>query len=143
MIRFITDTDEKKAIARTILEALPEWFEVEESREQYIRECVDWPFWAACEEDKPVGFLCLKQTGNATMELAVMGVLKSSRVSGTRQIRARSISWDFVALFRRSLQDTATEVLLPTRKYRKRTSERLLRQGSTLRPDAISRPRMW
>ena len=82
MIRFITDENEKKSIARAILEALPEWFEVEESREQYIRECVDWPFWAACEEDKPVGFLCLKQTGDATMELAVMGVLKTCHRKG-------------------------------------------------------------
>ena len=82
MIRFITDENEKKSIARAILEALPEWFEVEESREQYIRECVDWPFWAACEEEKPVGFLCLKQTGDATMELAVMGVLKTCHRKG-------------------------------------------------------------
>ncbi len=82
MIRFITDINEKKAITRAILEALPEWFEVEESREQYIRECVDWPYWAACEEDKPVGFLCLKQTGDATMELAVMGVLKTCHRKG-------------------------------------------------------------
>ncbi|MBR6849961.1 MAG: GNAT family N-acetyltransferase, partial [Lachnospiraceae bacterium] len=82
MIRFITDSNEKKTITRAILEALPEWFEVEESREQYIRECVDWPYWAACEDDKPVGFLCLKQTGDATMELAVMGVLKTCHRKG-------------------------------------------------------------
>ena len=38
MIRFIEDADERRNISRQILEALPEWFEVEESREQYIRE---------------------------------------------------------------------------------------------------------
>ena len=81
MIRFITDINEKKAITRAILEALPEWFEVEESREQYIRECVDWPYWAACEEDKPVGFLCLKQTGDATLELAV-NLCKEGKIEG-------------------------------------------------------------
>ena len=86
MIRFITDTNEKKAITREILEALPEWFEVEESREQYIRECVDWPYWAACEEDKPVGFLCLKETGPETIELAVMGVLKEYHRGGIGKV---------------------------------------------------------
>ena len=46
MIRFIEDKDEKRKISREILEALTEWFEVEESREQYIRESADQPFWA-------------------------------------------------------------------------------------------------
>ena len=82
MIKFITDAKEKQTIVRAILEALPEWFEVEESREQYIRESADIPLWAAFEEDTPVGFLCLKQTGDATMELAVMGVLKTCHRKG-------------------------------------------------------------
>lgn len=76
MIRFIEDKDEKRKISREILEALKEWFEVDESREQFIRESADQPFWAAFENDVPAGFLCLKETGKATMELAVMGVRK-------------------------------------------------------------------
>ncbi|MCR4775700.1 MAG: GNAT family N-acetyltransferase [Saccharofermentans sp.] len=76
MIRFIEDKDEKRKISRKILEALKEWFEVDESREQFIRESADQPFWAAFENDVPAGFLCLKETGKATMELAVMGVRK-------------------------------------------------------------------
>ena len=76
MIKEITDASQKKAIARQILEALHDWFEVDESREQYIAESADEPFFAAIEDDKPVGFLCLKQTGKETVELAVMGVLK-------------------------------------------------------------------
>ena len=59
MIRFIEDKDEKRKISREILESLTEWFEVEESREQYIRESADQPFWAAFEDDVPAGFLCL------------------------------------------------------------------------------------
>ena len=82
MIVKIQDSKEKKVIARTILESLKEWFEVEESREGYIRECADWIFLVAKDDDKIVGFLCLKETGNATVELAVMGVLKDYHRNG-------------------------------------------------------------
>ena len=82
MIVQIKDSNEKQAIARTVLEALTQWFEVEESREGYIRDCVNWTFLAAKEGDKAMGFLCLKQTGNATVELAVMGVLKEYHRNG-------------------------------------------------------------
>ena len=82
MIEIIKDSKEKNVIARTILEDLKEWFEVEESREGYIRDCADWIFLAAKDNDKDVGFLCLKETGNVTVELAVMGVLKDYHRSG-------------------------------------------------------------
>ena len=82
MITEITDSAEKQAIARKVLEALTEWFEVEESREGYIRDCVNWTFLAAKEDDKAMGFLCLKKTGNATVELAVMGVMKEFHRNG-------------------------------------------------------------
>ena len=82
MIEQIFDKDAKRTIARKVLEALREWFEVDESREQYIRESADQIFIAAKENDEYVGFLCLKETGNATVELAVMGVLKDYHRSG-------------------------------------------------------------
>ena len=81
-IAAIKNPDEKRAIARTVLESLTEWFEVEESREGYIRDCADWTFLAAKEEDQVRGFLCLKETGNATVELAVMGVMKEYHRNG-------------------------------------------------------------
>jgi len=81
-IATIKDPGEKRTIARTVLEALPEWFEVEESREGYIRDCAGWTFLAAKEDDEIMGFLCLKETGNATVELAVMGVMKEYHRSG-------------------------------------------------------------
>ena len=82
MVEQILDKAEKRAVSRKILEALTEWFEVEESREQYIAECADWIFLAAKEDGKPVGFLCLKETGRATAEVAVMGVRKEYQHSG-------------------------------------------------------------
>ncbi len=82
MIVEITDPNEKQAIARKVLEALTDWFEVEESREAYISGCVDWMFFAAKEDEEAIGFLCLKETGKATVELAVMGVLMGYHRSG-------------------------------------------------------------
>ena len=76
-IRQVTDPSGKAAISRAVLEALRDWFEVDESREYYIRESKSWPFFAAFDGEAPVGFLCLKETGKQTVELAVMGVLKA------------------------------------------------------------------
>lgn len=75
-IEQVFDKPDKKDIARLVLEALPEWFEVEESREQYIEDSAEQIFVAAKDNDRPVGFICLKGTGKDTAELAVMGVLK-------------------------------------------------------------------
>ena len=75
-IEIIDNKQQKKAIVRTILEALPDWFGVTESREQYIAASADEILVAAIEKGQPVGFLCLKETGKDTMELAVMGVLQ-------------------------------------------------------------------
>lgn len=82
MVVTIKDSDEKRMIARTVLEDLTQWFEVEESREGYIRDCTGWNFLAAKADDRIMGFLCLKETGNVTVELAVMGVMKESHRNG-------------------------------------------------------------
>ncbi len=103
MIVEISDSKEKQAIARKVLEALTDWFGVEESREEYISGCADWTFFAAKEHDEAVGFLCLKETGKATVELAVMGVLQEHHRSGLgRQLverakeTARSQGYEFM-----------------------------------------------
>ena len=88
----ITDSNEKQAIAREILEALTDWFGVEESREEYISRSSDWTFFAAKGTEGPIGFLCLKETGKATVELAVMGVLMGHHRCGVgRQLVERAI----------------------------------------------------
>jgi len=78
----ITDNSKKQAIARSILEALPDWFGIPEAREEYIRESAGQVFFAAFLSGNPVGFLCLKQTGKDTAELAVMGVRKEFHRNG-------------------------------------------------------------
>ena len=82
MIVRIEDKNLKKAIARRVLEALHDWFEVDESREKYIAESADQIFLADEEDGEYAGFLCLKETGNATVELAVMGVRKDIHRGG-------------------------------------------------------------
>ena len=78
----VEEAAEKQRISRSILEALPEWFGIPEAREQYIKESAAQPFFAALDAEKPVGFLCLKETGKETVELSVMGVLKDCHGKG-------------------------------------------------------------
>ncbi len=59
------------------------WFEIPEAREQYIKECRGQIFLAAKENNKTTGFICLKETGKDTAEIAVMGVLKEYHRQGT------------------------------------------------------------
>ena len=77
MIRQIDDPQQRNNIARDILYALPEWFGIPESTETYIRESAVQTMVASLDGDRANGFLCLKQTGRDTVELAVMGVRSS------------------------------------------------------------------
>ena len=78
----IIDRKEKQKITRLILESLSDWFGIEESRENYIKDSVDCDFVAAYDDENPVGFICLKQTGKDTVELHVLGVLKQYHRKG-------------------------------------------------------------
>jgi len=81
IVEVINDID-KKSITRYVLEALPDWFGIPEAREEYIQDSNDKIFFCAYEEEKPIGFLFLKETGKDTVELAVMGVLKEYHRKG-------------------------------------------------------------
>ena len=81
-IQVLDDRQEKQRVARVILEALPEWFGIPEARENYIRESADEIMLVSSEGGEPDGFLCLKETGRDTLELAVMGVLKEYHRQG-------------------------------------------------------------
>ncbi len=76
MVQEIREPAEKRRIAREILEALPDWFGMEEGREKYSEDSAGQAFFADMVGGKPTGFLCLKETGKDTVELAVMGVLR-------------------------------------------------------------------
>ena len=82
MIRQIADSKEKQVIARTVLEARPEWFGILEAREDYIAKSAAQTFFGAFDGEEPVGFLCLAETGKDTVELSVCGVLKEYHRKG-------------------------------------------------------------
>ncbi len=81
-IKRITDDAEKQRVAAEILNALPEWFSFAEARNEYISESVGKIFFCSYDSGKPIGFLYMKETGESTAELAVMGVLKEYHRSG-------------------------------------------------------------
>ena len=82
MVKEITQADEKQRIARKVLEALPNWFGIEESREEYISECANLTFFAAYDDKNPIGFIALKETGKDTIEVYVTGILKEYHRKG-------------------------------------------------------------
>ena len=82
MIMIVQDPAAKQRIVRSILEALPDWFGIPEAREAYIRDSADQLMVASWDGDALNGFLCLKQTGRDTVELAVMGVLPAYHRQG-------------------------------------------------------------
>lgn len=55
---------------------------MEKGREQYIKDSAEQICIGAIENEEYVGFLCLKETGKDTLELAVMGVLKEYHRQG-------------------------------------------------------------
>lgn len=82
MVKPIFDGNEKKKIARQVLEGLTDWFGIPEAREEYIRLSEEQPFFAAYAGEEPVGFLYLKETGRETVELYVMGILREHQRRG-------------------------------------------------------------
>jgi GNAT superfamily N-acetyltransferase len=103
MIQTILNAEEKQRIARAILEALPEWFGIHEAREDYIRESAGQTMLASSEGGETRGFLCMKETGKDTMEIAVMGVRKECHRQGigaalveAAEQRAREMGYSFL-----------------------------------------------
>ena len=58
------DADTKKEdIARTVLEALPDWFGIPDATEEYIADSKGKSFFCAYDDQQVIGFLYLKETG--------------------------------------------------------------------------------
>lgn len=86
MIKFIIDVNKKEVVAREILTQLPEWFGLPDSTNEYIHNSKNMPFWACYDEDKPIGFIVLKETSNVTAEIYVMGIIKEYHRKGIGQL---------------------------------------------------------
>jgi len=77
MIKEIFDEDEKKIISKKVLDDLPEWFGIPEYTENYIIQSSLMPFFAAYENEEPIGFISLKETSPDTAEIYCMGIMKN------------------------------------------------------------------
>ena len=76
MIKFITDSNKKQEITKTILNDLPEWFGIPESTQEYIDNVINLPFLVYEENNIIKGFISLKENSKYTCEIYVIGVLK-------------------------------------------------------------------
>lgn len=76
------DSSEKKEICRNILSALPDWFGIPESVDNYVEKCAGMPFWVAKIQGEVIGFISVKRTSSAAAEIYVMGILNEHQKSG-------------------------------------------------------------
>ncbi len=70
-------------ICDVVLRALPLWFGIEESIQDYVREAAWLPMIAAYSGNRPVGFVSLKHHTENNLEIFVMGVLPEFHRRGT------------------------------------------------------------
>lgn len=82
MISYIENKDDKEKILKNILKQLPEWFGKTDGIIHYAKESRTSHLWAYIENDKPIGFIVMKQTSPYTVEISVMGVLKEYQRKG-------------------------------------------------------------
>jgi ribosomal protein S18 acetylase RimI-like enzyme len=74
----VEDPRERSAVCREVLEALPEWFGIEEAVRQYIHDVADLPTFAVGRD----AFLSLKLHNEWAGEIYVMGVRPESQGHG-------------------------------------------------------------
>ncbi len=81
-IKEIKDEKLKSEITEIILKELPEWFGNEDSLLEYIKSVKGKKFYAAYDNEKIVGFICLKNNNQYTADIYVTGVLKEYHRKG-------------------------------------------------------------
>lgn len=77
-VRSVDAPEERSALCRRVLEALPEWFGLSDAVERYVSEVPALPMLAVGD----VGFLTLKIHTDTAAEIYVMGVLPEHHTSG-------------------------------------------------------------
>ena len=78
----VKDPDARETICRNILKALPDWFGIPEAIEEYAGDCRALPLWAAFDGGSPVGFVALKETSGAAVDMHVLGILSAYQRAG-------------------------------------------------------------
>lgn len=75
-IKKIESKDRKELITLEIMNSLPQWFSPPEDIIAKSRLHRDFPFWAASDGDKAVGFVSIKLHNEFTADVYVIGVLE-------------------------------------------------------------------
>lgn len=74
-IRLVPSAQARAHVCERVLRALPDWFGIEKSILDYIRDAQTLPTWCAYADGTPVGFLTLRSHTSSTSEIHVMGIL--------------------------------------------------------------------
>ena len=82
----------KSEICQNILDDLPEWFGIPESKANYIRESADLPMVACWLDEQPVGFISLKIHTPAAAEMHVLGILRKHHRQGIGRLLVEKAS---------------------------------------------------
>jgi GNAT superfamily N-acetyltransferase len=86
---FELDAGVKQRVCREVLQALPEWFGIEEAVDNYVADVVGLPFINAVLYEKSIGFCALKINFNINADLYVLGLFREFHGLGigSRMIR--------------------------------------------------------
>ena len=75
-IKELDDPDEKSAVTRKVMHALPAWFSPPEDIEKKAETHRDFPFFVSYDGGEAVGFAALKIHNAFTADIYVIGVLE-------------------------------------------------------------------
>lgn len=75
-IKLIDSGERKSMITDRILRQLPNWFGIEKAIQEYVENVKNMPFFAVYDNEKEIGFICLKHNNQYTAEIYVMGILE-------------------------------------------------------------------
>ena len=81
-IKLIEQSEEKTAITLKIMHSLPDWFSPPEDIEKKAVIHREYPFFAAYDNDTPIGFVVLKIHNEHTADIFNMGVLQQYHRQG-------------------------------------------------------------
>jgi len=81
-LRFHGPASRIAADAERILRSLPQWFGIEESLQEYVRDSETWPTFAASDGDRIVGFLTAREHFPGAWEVHCLAVHAASRNRG-------------------------------------------------------------
>ena len=81
-VRRVENSDEKTNITLRIMHSLPAWFNPPEDIDKKAIIHREYPFFAAYDDNKPVGFIALKIHNEHTAEIFNIGVLEQYHRQG-------------------------------------------------------------